>query len=102
MDTAPAFCGRDSLDAMSAAFIFERGETFAFDFDGNLSVARVCWAFPNDAVLSTLAGEEAQVGVREVLDEKLTISAALSRANFDYPLHGFSPVRTIPTIPIYT
>jgi hypothetical protein len=70
------------------------GEIFAFDFDGNLKIARVCWTFPNDAVLSNLAGEETQVCVRKVLDEKLTVSTAFCGANLYDALHGISPVGT--------
>ncbi len=36
VDTAPAFSGRHSLDAMAADFMFERVETFAFDFEDDL------------------------------------------------------------------
>jgi hypothetical protein len=87
VDTAAPFGGRDTLNAVSADFIFERFETLAFDFEGDLAYARVRWAFPYDAGLSTLAGEQAKIGVREIADEQLRIGAAFSGADFQNPFH---------------
>jgi hypothetical protein len=102
VDTAPTFSWWDTLDAMPTGFVYERGETFAFDFDGDLKIACVCWALPNDAELSTLAGEQSQICVRKVFDEKLTVSPAFGRAKLDNALHDVLLVGTIPTHCIYT
>ncbi len=41
MDPTAFLCRRYALDAMTAGFVVECGETFALDFEGDLVVARV-------------------------------------------------------------
>ena len=92
MHTATTFGWRHTLNAMAASFVFQLFESFAFDFDGNLKIARVRGPLPNDAVLSTLTVDQTHVGGEKVFDEKLGICPTFSGANFDNSLHDFSPV----------
>ena len=92
MHTTTALSRGNPLNPMATGFIFKLGEIIAFDFESYLKISRVCWTFPNDAVLSTLTGEETQICVRKIADKKLTISPAFGGAYFYDSFHSVSPV----------
>lgn len=69
MDATTSLGGRHSLHPVPTCLFHQSGEIVTSDFDGNFLGAAICRAFPDSAVLSTLAGEETLVGASEVAYE---------------------------------